>query len=339
MRNNNFDIVRLVLAIIVVLVHCVEVSGSGAALGIIFRLVSSRVAVEGFFAISGFLIFASYERASSLKEYFSNRAYRILPGYWLSTLLCLTIAFSMGHFQVGKFLLANLTFLNYLQPNIPGVFADNPVGDAMNGALWTIKIEVMFYIAVPIIVWLGRRLHRDTVLLAIFVLSIAYRVIVAPRSETWSLQLPGQLAFFMTGALIYYHLDFFKKHGVVLMLASAAIFALHTWTGWFFLRPAPVAALTLGASLLLPQIKGPTRWGDFSYGTYILHWPVIQLVVAAGVFIDRPWLGVCLVVLIVAIGAPLSWFFVEKPALTHSKSRRLRRAALGEAANFPPAVP
>ena len=123
------------------------------------------------------------------------------------------------------------------------------------------------------------------------------------------------------------------------MLAAALCFGLHTWTGWFFLRPAAVAALTLGASLLLPQFKGPTRWGDFSYGTYILQYPIVQLMVAAGLFRVHPWATVLLVFVIVAIAASLSWFFVEKPSLAHSRSRRLRREALGEAANFPPAVP
>jgi peptidoglycan/LPS O-acetylase OafA/YrhL len=337
MRQNNFDIVRLTLAIFVVLFHCYALSES-SSLVLIDHLVSGQVAVEGFFAISGFLIFASYERTASLKEYFSNRAFRILPGYWLSTIFCLLIAFSMGHFQVGKFLVANLTFMNFLHPDIAGVFDSNPDNNAMNGALWTIKIEVMFYIAVPIIIWLCRRLHRDAVLWTLFAASIVYRVMLA-RHGSLSLQLPGQLSFFLIGSLIYYHLAFFKKHGTWIMLAAALCFGLHAWTGWFFLRPASIAALTLGASLLLPQVKGPTRWGDFSYGTYILHYPIIQIIVAAGLFHSHPWTTVLLVLIIVAIAAILSWFFVEKPSLAHSRSRRLRREALGEAANFPPAVP
>jgi peptidoglycan/LPS O-acetylase OafA/YrhL len=337
MRKNNFDIVRLTLATIVVLVHCFDLS-QNKSLAIIWHIVSARMAVEGFFAISGFLIFASYERCASLKEYFTNRAFRILPGYWLSTIFCLAIAFSMGHFQVGKFLLANLTFANFLHPNIAGVFDSNPGNNAMNGALWTIKTEVLFYVAVPIIVWLGRRLQRDAILWALFALSILYRILLA-HHETLSLQLPGQLSFFMVGALIYYHLEFFKKHGKWIMLAAVLCFGLHTWTGWFFLRPAAIAALTLGASLLLPQVKGPTRWGDFSYGTYILHYPIVQLIVAAGLFTVHPWVALLLTVTIVAIAATMSWFFVEKPSLAHSRSRRLREAALGETANFPPAVP
>ena len=186
MRQNNFDIVRLILAIVVVFVHCYALSES-SSLNIINHLMSGPVAVEGFFAISGFLIFASYERTASLREYFSNRAFRILPGYWLSTVFCVLIGFSMGHFQVGKFLIANLTFMNFLHPNIAGVFDLNPANNAMNGALWTITIEVMFYLAVPVIIWLCRRLHRDAVLWTLFAGSIAYYVVLAPRHEHLSL--------------------------------------------------------------------------------------------------------------------------------------------------------
>jgi peptidoglycan/LPS O-acetylase OafA/YrhL len=337
MRNNNFDIVRLLLASIVVFVHCADLSLS-PSLVVIRHTLSATMAVEGFFAISGFLIFASYDRCKSLTEYFSNRAYRILPGYWLSTIFCLLIALSRGSFHVGGFLLANLSFLNYLHPGIPGVFESNPGNPFLNGALWTIKIEVMFYVAVPIIVWFCRRLNRDIVLWTLFAASIVFRVAFAAH-EKYALQLPGQLSYFMVGALIYYHLGFFKKHGKWIMLASAACFALHFFTKWYFPRPAAVAAFTLGASLLLPQIKGPTRWGDFSYGTYILHYPIVQIVVAFGLFALHPWLALLLSVCVVAVAATLSWFFVEKPSLAHSKSRRLRREALRDIPNYPPAVP
>ncbi|MDQ6734077.1 MAG: acyltransferase, partial [Nitrospirota bacterium] len=284
-RQNNFDIIRLLLATVVIFFHVGHVSGSDTFASLP-RYFSGHLAVEGFFAISGFLIFASYERCATLKDYFLKRAARILPGYWFAAACCLFIAFCYGSFHVLPFLLANLSFANFLAPSIPGVFPSNPNPD-INGALWTIKIEVMFYIMVPIIVWLCRRLHRDAVLWTIFVASIIFRVAMA-RHETLALQLPGQLSFFMIGALIHYHLPFFEKNGKWLMLAAALLYLLHIQTGWFFLRPAAVASLTLGASLLLPAVKGPTRWGDFSYGTYVLHWPIIQLVVATSLYRSYP---------------------------------------------------
>lgn len=320
-RENNFDIIRLLLAIVVVFFHVGSISGA-PIFEHIPRYFSGHLAVEGFFAISGFLIFASYERCSSLQDYFIKRAARILPGYWLAAAFCLAIAFFYGSFHVIPFLLANLTFANFLAGSIPGVFASNPM-TGMNGALWTIKIEVMFYIAVPIIVWLCRRLNRDAVLWALFVISIVYRVLMADHN-TFALQLPGQLSFFMIGALIHYHVQWFEAHGRWLTLGAVLLYLAHVATGWFLFRPAAIATLTLCASLLFPVIKGPTRWGDFSYGIYVLHWPVIQIFVAIGLYRTRPWVALALTLVTVAIAAVLSWFLVEKPSLALAHSRRIK---------------
>jgi peptidoglycan/LPS O-acetylase OafA/YrhL len=320
-RENNFDIVRLSLAFLVVFFHIGYLSGNPLFANLP-RYFSGHLAVEGFFAISGFLIFASYERSSSLKDYYIKRAARILPGYWLSTAVCLFIAFSYGSFHVARFLFANLTFANFLAGDIPGVFASNPM-TAMNGALWTIKIEVMFYILVPVIVWLSRRINRDAVLWSLFALSILYRVLMADHN-TYALQLPGQLSFFMIGALIHYHVRFFEINGKWITLAAVILYAAHLATGWFVLRPAAVATLTLSVSLLAPTVKGPTRWGDFSYGTYVLHWPVIQLFVAAGLYRDHPWAAMALTVISIALAATFSWFVVEKPSLALAHSRRIK---------------
>src|ERR1700743_3232503 len=81
-RENNFDILRLVLAIVVVFFHAGSISGSPELVWLSDAF-SGHLAVEGFFAISGFLIFASYERSTSLKDYFLRRGGRILPGYWV----------------------------------------------------------------------------------------------------------------------------------------------------------------------------------------------------------------------------------------------------------------
>ena len=48
--------------------------------------------------------------------------------------------------------------------------------------------------------------------------------------RTLALQLPGQLSFFMIGALIHYHQKLFYKYGWWLMAGAAALFALHEYT-------------------------------------------------------------------------------------------------------------
>ena len=324
-RHNNFDIVRLTLAFIVVLFHLPGISQSDA-LAPLGHYASGELAIDGFFAISGFLIFASWERATSLRDYVIKRAARILPGYWLATALCIAIAFWYRSFHIGSFLLANLTFLNFLHPSIEGVFDEAPYLTVVNGALWTIKVELMFYAAVPLIVWMGRRTRRrDLVLWAFFAASVAVHIF-APLHSKWRAELPGQLCYFMIGALIHYHLEWFYRRGWWIMGGAAACYALNFFTGWFVFRPLAIAPLILGAALLLPVFRGPTRWGDFSYGTYVLHWPIIQCMVATGLFQVHPWLAAVVTVSLVEAAAVFSWLFVEKPSLNraHAHTTRLK---------------
>jgi peptidoglycan/LPS O-acetylase OafA/YrhL len=97
-----------------------------------------------------------------------------------------------------KYVFANLAFLNFLQPTLPGVFNSNNL-TAVNGALWTLKIEVMFYLTVPVFVFLFRKLGYFPVLVSSYLLSIAYFEFfseVAERTgsvfyEQLARQLPG----------------------------------------------------------------------------------------------------------------------------------------------------
>jgi peptidoglycan/LPS O-acetylase OafA/YrhL len=79
-RTNNFDLLRLLFASLVALVHTAELTRL-ELLAPLRHLLLGEVAVDGFFVISGFLVFASYERSRSLGHYYSKRLRRILPGY------------------------------------------------------------------------------------------------------------------------------------------------------------------------------------------------------------------------------------------------------------------
>lgn len=327
LQPNNLDIMRLVLALTVVVAHC-RILSQSASLSVLGAL-NAEIAVDGFFAISGFLVVASYERSDSLSQYFAKRARRILPGYWLSTIFCVLIAVAFTHeFHVGGFLLANLTFMNFLHPGIPGLFTSNLL-PAVNGALWTIKEEVSFYICVPFIVWLCRKYGHDIILPIFIVLSIVFKELT---TGAISHQLPAELAYFLTGTLIYYHLAWFKRRGLWVVAASALAYMIYSFTGWIFLQPCSISVLTLGACYLLPHFEGPAKWGDFSYGAYVLHFPIIQSLVALGLFSYAPWAALVIVLVLVSISAVLSWKFVESPFL----KSRLRKTSAGDGVGLLP---
>lgn len=129
---------------------------------------SAGVAVDSFFVISGFLIFMSYERSNSLKDYFAKRFRRIYPAYLTVIVICAILGlFFSSHSSLHqyysidwlKYFLSNLSFMNFLQPTLPGVFEENHM-PLVNGSLWTIKAEVMFYLAVPLIFFFLSRYNR-----------------------------------------------------------------------------------------------------------------------------------------------------------------------------------
>jgi peptidoglycan/LPS O-acetylase OafA/YrhL len=319
-RENNLDFLRLIFAWMVVFVHAFNLSLS-APLAWLPKTFSSDFAVEGFFTLSGCLIVASFDRSRAVAKYFLRRAQRILPAYYLSTILCLGLGIVFttlplrGFLEskgLWKFLAANVVFLNMLHPGLPGVFEKNP-SSAMNGALWTIKIEVMFYLFVPLFVWLCRRFGTAPVLTISFAASVFYRVLLERMNHPdLARQLPGQLAFFMVGAAVYYYYPLFQRYKGWMWSMGALAYLLSLATGWFALRAIGVPLLVLCAGFLLPIVRGPTRYGDFSYGVYIIHFPIIQALVASGIFAASPYGAFAIVLVMAAPLSVLSWNLVEK---------------------------
>ena len=121
LRKNNFDLLRLLFAGVVCLVHSFELSGF-EALHWTTRFFSSAVAVKSFFVVSGFLIFMSYERSTSLASYISKRIRRIYPAYFTIVILCAIGLVMVSSRSVNqyfsadwlKYVAANLSFLNFL---------------------------------------------------------------------------------------------------------------------------------------------------------------------------------------------------------------------------------
>jgi peptidoglycan/LPS O-acetylase OafA/YrhL len=339
-RDNSFDLIRLGLAWIVVGAHCHDLSLS-PALQPYGPLLQSGRAVDAFFAISGCLIVASWDRTRSTREYFVRRARRILPAYWLALFFCLVLGAVMttlpetGYWhsvETWKYLGANILFLNFLHPGLPGVFQANPLEPAMDGALWTIKLEVMFYLIVPVLVWFVRRWKPLPVLGSVFVLSVGYHEFLAHRGHhNLAIQLPGQLCFFMVGALVYYNYNWFEANRGKVWLVSLPLLALAVATNWFVLDALAIPLFTLAVAFLLPTYRGITAHGDFSYGTYVLHFPIVQAVIALGLFAYSPWLAVGVVVVCVAAAAVFSWFAVERQFLRPARVKQQESEVVAEA--------
>lgn len=333
--NNNFDLIRLLLAISVVFHHVYGLSELPVFESIYIKTLYS---VQGFFIISGFLIVMSYENSKSLYTYAIKRIRRIYPAYVFVILFWFLVGAVISSLSIGqyfslaslKYLLSNLVFMEFLQKTLPGVFADNPK-DAVNGVIWTLKIEVMFYAAVPLLVLLLDKTNKLAMLIAIYLLSFVYVGYFASMDmgdgnrihEQFSKQLPGQMMFFSIGMLFYYYLEYLKIWIKILALpAMLYLFSIPILTPFeAYTRSAPIQAffqpialgiIVIGAARILPYLGNFGKHGDFSYGIYIWHFPLIQLFVYLGIFNSHPWTGLALLLICVATMAAISWNLVEK---------------------------
>lgn len=332
LRVNNFDLLRFVFAFLVFLVHAHVLSGVDS-LSILSEVFSSEIAVKSFFVVSGFLIFMSYENSRDMGNYFSKRARRIYPAYLFVVVACsvLGVVFSKYSWHeyvsldVFKYVAANLVFLNFMHPNLPGLFESNSL-QAINGALWTLKIEVMFYLLVPVVVMAFRKFGRMQVMLLLYTCSVVYSMSMEyMANKTGSgfylelqRQLPGQLVFFLAGAAGYYYFQRLARHAQWLALFAVAAFALKSWLPWTAVQPIALGVLVIYLACIVPCAGNFGKYGDFSYGIYIVHFPILQLLISFGLFETHPWLMLLVAGTTVVTVAFFLWHFVEKRFLRKS---------------------
>lgn len=330
-RQNNFELLRFMLAFVVFLYHAFVLSRVGALQPL--NIFSADIAVKSFFIVSGFLIFMSYENSRSLQGYFEKRIRRIYPAYFfiIVTATVLGAYFSIyplhDYFSmpVLKYLAANLLFLNFLQTTLPGLFQQNPL-NAVNGALWTLKIEVMFYLFVPLAVMAFRSFGRLPMLIAFYLGSVIYSLLIQSLAHQTGAgfyqellkQLPGQLTFFLAGAAGYYYLQHLNRHAIWLIPLAISAFALQASLPWLAVEPLALAVLVVSFACVIPFLGKFAKYGDLSYGIYIVHFPILQTLIAYGLFRESPWAMLLVATVLVLTAAFLLWHFVEKPFLRKS---------------------
>lgn len=324
--TNNFDFLRLFFAFSVFVHHFAILTNNT-----IFWPISSQMAVAGFFVISGFLITKSFYRSPSIKNYLLKRIRRIVPAYFFIVLTCAiglstispysTIAYFTAA-DFWKYLLANLSFLNFIQPTLPGVFAQNPE-PFVNGALWTIKVELMLYLSVPICAYLIRKIAFKWLFVVLYVLSFGFiqwmnSLYYASGNDVYLIlnrQVIGQFGFFASGILLLFYFDFFQKNIRYFFPIAAVVVVLYcTYTAVLlrFLFPFSFAIVIIGIAYNFRYLNNVAKYGDISYGMYLFHYPIIQLVVASNFHQQHPINAFLLSLILVSVLSFASWHLLEK---------------------------
>ncbi|MGK0267252.1 MAG: peptidoglycan/LPS O-acetylase OafA/YrhL [Maricaulis sp.] len=331
-KSNTFTAMRIAFALVVVYAHAVLIPMGLPYQGVWPEFVDATVqlALDGFFILSGYMITASLLNRHDMLAFTASRVLRIFPGLIAAVLLMwLVIGPLFTDLPQGQYwsdaqtLQFPLMVLSQADPlaGLPQVFNASPIGMTMNGALWTIRYELLAYLGVGLLAAVGLYRNRSLILVwaglavAIGILYQMFGYSGIGEGTIGSMARFGPA--FMIGAGFYAARDQLPLSAGYVGLALLAAFASRgTAMGPVMLQIA-LAWLYLWVGFL----DVPGRIGkalreveDVSYGVYILHWPLGMMAFAL-----IPGIGANALFAIMTVSAiALGWVMrvtVEKPAL------------------------
>jgi peptidoglycan/LPS O-acetylase OafA/YrhL len=352
-RGDQFNLLRLSFASAVLFSHCFELIDRGRIhepLDRLFHTFSAGdLAVDGFFALSGYLILQSWTSDPHPGRYLARRVLRIYPAFLVVTLLCGLVlgpifgggaAHYFGQFHPLDFTMSALLLR---EPVVPPVFIDNPYSD-VNGSLWTIQYEFMCYVIVLVAGLLAR--NRRAFWWVVWLAALALNSFAGDALER--IRFPGSrillgdepasfvrfLGFFGSGVLCYLYRDRLRLRAAPAALcAGALVLSLLSYDTARLVLP------TAGTYLLFWLAFHPSadsalhrfvKRHDVSYGMYLFAWPAQQVLIH--VFHLRSAWALLPLAAAASVGLGfLSWRWVERPSLalkpTRSTEPRARLAA------------
>jgi len=181
-RPNNFNLMRLLLALAVIYSHSypIALGREGEILHEPFCFLThhltttGQLAVDAFFLISGFLITAIWMRSRTFVAYLMKRILRIYPGFvvamGVSAALIWTLCPQFRATVINPWgwvisFFKNLLLLSNSSITGPGIFPGNPSPQVLNGPLWTIPVEFLCYLFVLLVGFCGL-FYRKRLILA-----------------------------------------------------------------------------------------------------------------------------------------------------------------------------
>jgi peptidoglycan/LPS O-acetylase OafA/YrhL len=351
-KNLNLEALRGILAIMVLIGHVFLIrlyfgrSNNYLLNPTLFHL--GRVAVTGFFVLSGYLITLSILKKMELKEwniktFYLARIFRIWPLYFFVIAIAILVLphIELVHFTVPKYLTDvrinthKYWYYFFLVPQIPLI--DNCVLPFAEPT-WSIGVEEIFYLIIPVVIGLSKK-NLGGILFGfiLFFLLVKYSVIYnynLPYSDPG----PKLLTYYrydcvafgcLMGSLHFNGSKLFKSINGVHLIISVVLFIVLlknmkiTHYDYF---PFAVCFGIMIAYLVNKEakIKSP-RWliyiGTISYSLYLIH--EIAIVYLVNMNLDKKSMALMhLLSIVIAVAlASVTYFAIEKPFMKYFKTR------------------
>lgn len=244
--------------------------------------------VDIFFVISGFIMaFIAAEKGVSYRAFLRNRIVRIVPNYWMWTLVFLLL----GQYVVPEIssarataesVLLSLLFVTHQNPAAAlGYYPTLPVG-------WTLNFEMFFYVLFAIV--LGRRWRIEKTLLVTMVAIIMFPVLYKLFHISFYHQVLGNIKLFefASGMGLFYLWRFGQRafyhpltlSSVVVFIVPFGFFA-HYGIALVYFATATVYLFVYFEKIVDMKNKA-VQWfehlGEISYSTYLSHGVVLALI-------------------------------------------------------------
>jgi peptidoglycan/LPS O-acetylase OafA/YrhL len=342
-RNNALNAWRLGLAISVILWHSWPLTGRTITYKPFEQLIE-QVGVDGFFAVSGFLITASWLRNPRLRDFSVARGLRIFPGLWVCLLITafvfapLSVLLQGGsvgnlmssHRPVEYFL--NNAVLNVYYAGVDGTPRNVPWPGVWNGSIWTLVFEMICYIAVAVLGIVGLLKLRWTIPVA-FVLTLcatAYFSYPVFSMQTIPQMVARFAVMFAAGALLHQYRNVIPARWSLVGVCIAVVLVSGLLENYRVIGALPLAYAVIVSGSLIHHRRLNLR-NDLSYGMYIYAYPVQQLLVILGLGSLNMYLFFGIATAATVPLAALSWFLVEKRAISlKNRLKRSRTPSVGE---------
>ncbi len=343
-RNNNFNLLRLLAAFFIAYYHCYFMAlGPQMDEKVYIGLYElSQIALNFFFITSGFLIALSFTRRSSLLSYFVARVLRLIPGIFVLSLL---ICFVMGPLVTGVSLGTYFSSLDTwvyvplttaLQPDrtLPGVFTNNLNPNEIDAALWTLRYEMICYVGLAALGMLGLltdRVKFGFVTLGVLLAFLCITFFTNLRDIAAINHLVHFGLSFYMGTLAFVYKDKIPLHWLIAVVLSVFALLMYIYLPRSIAEPFIILATAYVVFWLAYVPRGFllefNKLGDYSYGVYIYHYPIEQLLMQyVGGFTPLTLFLIALPLSLIC--AVISWTLVEKPSL--ALLPRMKRAAVAQ---------
>jgi len=330
-HRNNFTLLRLVLAVMIVVTHCYGIASNEYEMpALMNHKVWGSIRLNMFFFISGYLVTASAFQSKNIFSFLMKRVLRIYPALIILVLITVFIIgplFSSLHVkdyfsdsQTWRYLSSMSAF--HIEYYLPGLFEKNTV-KTVNASLWTLTLELKLYLLLLLSIvsgFLFTKYYKWFALISsvgFIALALTGFTIVGTSydSAIWQLAAIYQLGSFLQVIKI-------SKRQMLICLAASFVF-LFVRSIFFLSHRIFIDEVLFYSFLTLVLAYYPNPGfrlkNDYSYGLYLYGFPVQQIILQLSEDKIHPALDVLLTLLIAGCMALLSWKFIERPALDLKK--------------------